>query len=288
VTAPPGPIGDAGPNVKALSESPPRACPLGVCDGSGWILGPEDVARPCECRDRRIAKARTHGIASVIPRKFRSVSFELLANDGLDPTALGRIREYVDNLDENIRGGRGIWLIGDVGTGKTALAMLVSKTALERGHSVAIYSLPGLLARMRKTYSAEAGEDSYLQFFERLASVDLLHMDDLGAEKRTDWVIEQLYSVVNERYESERPIIVTTNIEKEDEEARMTPLAACLDRLERQVGQRTVSRLYEICGEPLPLFGGDMRRPEEKHMRRTYSRGAATASDASLSSDRPG
>ena len=81
--------------------------------------------------------------------------------------------------------------------------MLVSKPAIEAGHSVAIYSLPRLLARIRRTYDADAGELSYLEFFERLTSVDLLHIDDLGAEKRSDWVLEQLYAIVDERYATE-------------------------------------------------------------------------------------
>ena len=97
--------------------------------------------------------------------------------------------------------GQGLWLFGDTGTGKTTLAMLVSKAATETGQSVAIYSLPKLLARIRRTYDDRARSDSYDAFFERLTSVDLLHIDDLGAEKRSDWVLEQLYALVNERYE---------------------------------------------------------------------------------------
>ena len=92
--------------------------------------------------------------------------------------------------------------------------MLVSKHALEAGHSVAIYSLPRLLARIRRTYDAEAGEQGYLEFFERLTSVDLLHIDDLGAEKRTDWVLEQLYAIINERYEAGRAILLTSNLDQ--------------------------------------------------------------------------
>jgi DNA replication protein DnaC len=132
-----------------------------------------------------------------------------------------------------------------VGTGKTTLAMLVSKLAVEAGHTVAIYSLPRLLARIRRTYDAEAGEDSYLAFFGRLTSVDLLHLDDLGVEKRSDWVLEQLYAIVDERYEAQRSMVVTTNLDQ----------AA----LEEQIGPRTVSRLVEICGDPLPLRGEDLR-----------------------------
>ena len=44
-----------------------RTCPLGVCDGTGWILGPEDVARPCDCRERIVARARLRGVHSMIP-----------------------------------------------------------------------------------------------------------------------------------------------------------------------------------------------------------------------------
>jgi DNA replication protein DnaC len=244
VTPPAGPS-EAGRNVQALPGPPGRACPLGVCDGSGWILGPEDVARPCECRERRVARARSRGVASVIPAKYRGVSLDRPPISDLDRTVVGAVAAFVDGLAENLDGGRGLWLMGDVGTGKTSLAMLVSKAALELGRSVAIYSLPRLLARIRRTYDAEAGEQSYLEFLERLTSVDLLHVDDLGAEKRSDWVLEQLYAIVNERYEAERSMVVTTNLDQ----------AA----LEEQIGARTVSRLVEICGDPLPLFGEDLR-----------------------------
>jgi DNA replication protein DnaC len=226
------------------------ACPLGVCDGSGWILGPEDVARPCECRERRIARRRARGVASAIPRKYRTVSFDAppvsdMARDPARAPVFRTVKEFVASIDERLAEGQGLWLMGDVGTGKTTLAMLVSKAAVEAGNTVAIYSLPRLLSRIRRTYDAEAGEQSYLEFFERLTEVDLLHIDDLGAEKRSDWVLEQLYAIVNERYETQRSVVVTTNLSQE--------------KLEQQIGPRTVSRLVEICNDPLPLFGQDMR-----------------------------
>jgi len=221
------------------------ACKLGVCDGSGWIIGPENVARPCECRESLMAKRRARGVSSVIPKRFRDVSFELAENDGIDATVLGVVRGFTEAIEERLDEGRGLWLMGDVGTGKTTLAMIVSKAAAEAERSVAIYSLPRLLARIRRTYDSLPGEDSYLEFFERLTSVDLLHIDDLGAEKRSDWVLEQLYAIVDERYQSQRSVIVTTNLRQ--------------DQLEEQIGPRTVSRLVEICGDPLPLFGEDQR-----------------------------
>jgi DNA replication protein DnaC len=226
-----------------------QACPLGVCDGSGWILGPEDVARPCECREQRLKRGRSKGVASVIPPRFRGVSFDRppvsdMARDLETKGAVAEVQAFVDALDEKIGTGRGLWLFGDTGTGKTTLAMLISKAALESGHSVAIYSLPKLLARIRRTYEGEPGGDSYSQFFDRLTSVDLLHIDDLGAEKRSDWVLEQLYALINERYETQRSMLITTNLAH--------------DELEDQIGIRTVSRLNQICDE-ISLFGSDRR-----------------------------
>jgi DNA replication protein DnaC len=230
-------------------SAPERACPLGACDGSGWILGPEDVARPCECREGRLRKGRGKGVASVIPPRYRGVSFDRpplteMERDMATRAAVTEARRFIEELDDRLDAGRGLWLFGDTGTGKTTLAMLVSKAALEAGRSVAIYSLPKLLARIRRTYESEPGGDSYLSFFERLTSVDLLHIDDLGAEKRSDWVLEQLYALINERYEAQRSVLVTTNLSHE--------------RLEEQIGARTVSRLAQICDE-VPLFGDDRR-----------------------------
>jgi DNA replication protein DnaC len=241
--------------MAAIPRSEPfaqRACPVGACDGSGWILGPEDVARPCECREARLKRGRMRGVASAIPPRYRGVSFDRppvsdMASQIETKDAVKRVGAFIDDLDPNLKAGRGLWLFGDTGTGKTTLAMLVSKAATELGHSVAIYSLPKLLARIRRTYDDEAGSDSYGAFFERLTSVDLLHIDDFGAEKRSDWVLEQLYALVNERYEDERSILLTTNL--------------AVDKLEDQIGARTVSRLTETC-EQIPLFGTD-RRPEK-------------------------
>ena len=191
------------------------------------------------------AQARAKGVASVIPAKYRGVSFDRPPVTTMDPTTLREVRRFCDEICDNLAAGRGLWLTGDVGTGKTTLAMLISKMALETGHSVAIYSLPKLLARVRRTYDGAPGEQSYLELFSRLTSVDLLHMDDLGAEKTSDWVLEQLYALINERYEQHRSLVVTTNLDETE--------------LEDQIGERTVSRLVEICGDPVRMFGDDRR-----------------------------
>lgn len=227
-------------------DSGAKPCVFGECDGSGWILSDDNQARSCRCRDRRIRRSRMHGVASVIPPRYRGVSFDRPPITDMDRTAVRAVRRYIDDLELNLAGGRSVWLMGDVGTGKTTLAMLIARSALEAGHSVAIYSLPKLLARIRRTYQAEAGEDDYLGFFERLTSVDLLHLDDLGAQRDTDWVTEQLYAIINQRYEDGRAVTITSNV--------------LPDEAAGQIGDRTVSRLTEMCGDfQLHISGIDHR-----------------------------
>jgi len=248
-------VAAATPRSEPFAEA---ACPLGVCDGSGWILGPEDVARPCECREQRLKRGRSRGIASVIPPRYRGVSFDRppvsdMARDMASRVAVSATRTFVDGMEENLDEGRGLWLMGNTGTGKTTLGMLIAKAAADAGHSVGVYFTPKLLTRIRQTYQAADGEDSYPAFFERLASVDLLYIDDLGSERHTDWVVEQLYALVNERYERKRSMLVTSNAEADEDVDKGQR------RLKEQIGPRTVSRLIEICGDPLPLFGADNR-----------------------------
>jgi DNA replication protein DnaC len=218
-------------------------CPK--CGGDGFLLADSGDAVACECRAARVRRARSMGSSSAIPRKYRGVSFDRAPVTTLSPDVVRPVRTFVRDLDQNLGAGRGLWFMGDVGTGKTTLAMLISKAAIDKGCTVAIYSVPHLLAEIRDTYDRDPGERSYMDFFNRLVAVDLLHLEDLGTEKRTDWVLEQLYSLINERYEQQRSIMVTTNLGVKD--------------LEDQIGARTVSRIVEMCGDPLPLYGEDRR-----------------------------
>jgi DNA replication protein DnaC len=223
-------------------------CPFGLCDGSGFVVEEStNTASDCRCRARRIAQARAARLEARIPRRYASMTFEQLEGDMLAafPEQLRVVRRYAAHISENLQQGRSIWIWGDVGTGKTALAMLVSKAALEAGHTVAIYSLPRLLNLIRESIEHE---DGVVGFLDRLSSVDLLHLDDVGAENKTDWALEQLYSIVNSRYEDGRSIVMTTNLDPSE--------------LGEQIGVRTVSRLVEMCPNPnqLPLHGHDRRQ----------------------------
>ena len=236
--------GNAGPAGKSPTAD---RCPLGRCDGSGWVDDEQARGvRECACRGQLIAGHRARSLSAVIPRKYRGVSFDRPPVTEMPAPQVDKVRRYIRKLDEHLAAGQGLWFFGEVGTGKTTLAMLVSREALDRGDTVAIYSLPRLLAEIRSTFDDET-PGAYTDFLARLAQVDLLHIDDLGAEKTSPWVLEQLYAIVNDRYEAERSVVITTNLNRE--------------KLIEQIGERTVSRLEEMC-ELIPLFGSDNRRYE--------------------------
>jgi DNA replication protein DnaC len=272
-------------------------CPLGVCEGNGWILQEDGTATPCACREQRIGRAMSRGMGTGIPKMFRGVSFDRKPICDMDPWILTPVRRFTEGIGQNVEDGRGLWFYGDVGTGKTSLAMLVAGRALDEGWSVAVYSVPRLLTELRASYDDDSRE-SFFSLFKRLTSVDLLVLDDLGSERQTEWVLEQLYSIVNERWQDKRSVIVTSNIpkvetpvgalrkqiaelEKRRDQGSLREIAEVVGRLENvvrqlsaldskpdgdpfetirgQVGSRTVSRLSEMC-EPLPIMGTDLRR----------------------------
>ena len=219
-------------------------CPFGVCDGTGFQYDEEtNTAFDCRCRPQRVSQAKARSLSAVIPRRYRDVAFDRPPVTDMEPMrVIEEVRAFANRIDDHLDAGRGLWFMGPPGTGKTTLAMLVSKAALKTGRSVAIYSLPRLLNEIRDTHRSER---SHVALLDRLTEVDLLHIDDVGAERTTDWVLEELYSIVNGRYEDQRSIVITTNITERDELcAQLTP--------------RTVSRLTEMCDE-LPLHGHDHR-----------------------------
>jgi DNA replication protein DnaC len=218
-------------------------CQFGVCDGSGFVFDEEsNTAFDCRCRAGRIVMAKARSLSAVIPRRYRDVAFDRWPVTEIDSPIVSATRDFTRRIDSHLDAGRGLWFMGQVGTGKTTLAMLVSKAALDAGRSVAIYSLPRLLNEIRDTHRAER---SHVGLLDRLTAVDLLHVDDVGAERTTDWVLEELYSIVNARYEDERSMVITTNIQDRE--------ALC-----EQISERTVSRLTEMCDQ-LPLAGDDKR-----------------------------
>src|SRR5579884_4190667 len=127
-------------------RTPDGSCPFGLCDGSGFVLDAgSNTAYDCRCRPQRVALAKARTLSAVIPRRYRDVAFDRPPVTDIESQVVAATRRLVDGIDQKLDAGRGLWFMGPVGTGKTTLAMLVSKAALRAGRSVAIYSLPRLL-----------------------------------------------------------------------------------------------------------------------------------------------
>ena len=101
-------------------------CRYGQCDGSGWIEVEEtNGAHECSCRRERVAAARAARLATSIPRRYLDVDFERWPITNLDQKIVRVVRKYCRRLDEeHRRTGAGLYFFGEIGSGKTSLAMV--------------------------------------------------------------------------------------------------------------------------------------------------------------------
>lgn len=203
--------GSALSGTAAVSEP---VCPL--CNGFGWVSDRsrfggscyEAVAVPCACKSAEIAaqKAKRFAKWSMLddPR-FGSWTFGTLPEHVHQRAALVRARWYLYHPSGMLT------LIGEPGSGKTAIAAALGRELRSRMREVIMRPVPELLDRLRAGLQESADED-FDQLFERLCTVEVLILDDLGAEGSTQWVEEKLLTLVNHRYNSQLLTVVTSNI----------------------------------------------------------------------------
>ena len=207
--------------LRRVEPRSPSRCPFGVCDGSTWMLDEEtNEARPCRCRDQRVRQAASGGVGTGIGRRFLEVSFDrepivFARLDGAAPGARVRPRDRREPRE----GPR--TLVRRPGRHRQDLARDPRRQGGQGRGAVPARSTRcrACWPRSSVTFDRDAS-DTYLELFRRLCTVDVLVLDDLGAEKQTEWVLEQLYSIVNERWQDRRSIVVTTNIPDADPRGR--------------------------------------------------------------------
>jgi DNA replication protein DnaC len=241
------------------SDDPPR-CPLDVCDGSGFEVDEQtNTARDCACRPQLVANARARHLRDRVPRKYMNLSWDrhpltTLARDPLNADSVRKVKRYCADIQRNLAEGKGLWLMGHTGTGKTTLGYTIAATAARGRHSVLSFNAVALLNRLRDTIDADSRERRS-DVIRTLAEVELLHIEDLRVVRPTEWVLEQLYLIVNARYEEQRAIVFTSDVDSDAD----GPLAYDARELADHVGMRTFSRLIEICGDPTVIAGKDNR-----------------------------
>lgn len=151
---------------------------------------------------------------------------------------------------EALESGRNVYICGDVGTGKTLFACGIARAYLQRhGSGVDFVSSVNLLSQIRSTYGNAATESSVLTPY---AKARVLVLDDLGKEVPSEWALERLFALIDERYSNLRPTVVTTNFSPSELIARLG------SKGDEANAKAIVSRLVEGAVK-LRLSGADRR-----------------------------
>jgi DNA replication protein DnaC len=196
-------------------------------------------------RDARVAVLRERSGLSKRMKGYALDNFDPQVSRSTEK-ALAKVMDYVINWKENREAGRGIYFCGDVGTGKTHLAVAVMNELIKRKRVPSLFvTVPELLDNLRGTYN-DPGRNID-EWMDAVKNADFLVLDDLGSERPTEWVRERLFVVINHRYREQLPTLFTSNVGPKD-------LAA-------QLGERTASRIIAMC-DWISLEGEDYREAE--------------------------
>lgn len=181
--------------------------------------------------ERKARIARLFDLAELGPR-FAECTFESwIARPGSE-RCLEAAKNFAEHFDRHQVSGEGLLMFGNPGNGKSHLAAAIVNAVIPRGKACVFRSVPALLKKLQETYRADA-RVSESEILAVLQDADLVVLDDLGAEKMTEWAESMLYYIVDQRYRWRKPLIVTTNCD--------------LEELEERIGTRTFDRLLEMC-----------------------------------------
>jgi DNA replication protein DnaC len=224
------------------------ACPL--CDDTGWKAVEEGGVRRvvrCDCWRERVGRERLAD--AKVPTRYRHCTLDtfLTYNESLE-TAIAKTRRLIQAfpvLD------RGLFFEGPPGVGKTHLAVAALKQIIEAAAIRGLfYDTRDLLRLIRSTYDPSI-RTTELQILRPVMTADLLVLDDLGAEKTSEWVEETMNLIVNTRYSERRLTLFTSNYQDIPDDTEPNSLLS-------RIGFRMRSRLHEMC-EFVTMDGADYR-----------------------------
>jgi DNA replication protein DnaC len=243
-------------------------CP--ICGDSGLRLSigrdGERYAEPCECRLRLQATRLLKRAA--IPKRYEHCTLDTFepgfgqADQSL-AGAYMMARHFVDGYPVTTE-GRGLLLTGSVGVGKTHLAVgIVQALILEKGVRAFFCDYRELLKRIQESYNPQVASTE-LQILAPVFEAEVLILDELGAQKPTDWVWDTVALILNTRYNDKRTTLITTNYP--NAAAVLARDAGKVNREETlgdRIGERMRSRLAEMCVE-VEMRGSDLRQSVKK------------------------
>lgn len=196
----------------------------------------DEERRKAEDRHRRLEGMRRAGFPDAEMRKWT-----FAADDGGSGKAMQVVHRYVDNFATMMESGKGLLLYGNVGSGKSYMAACIANALIDQGTPALMTNFSRIVNQLQETF------DGRQRYLDRLNEFDLLVIDDLAAERDTDYMWEQVMNVVDSRYRAGLPLVVTTNLRLED-------LTDPSD-IRRE---RVYSRLVEMC-IPVKVSGQDRR-----------------------------
>ena len=210
------------------------------------------LPHPCRCEQERIDReaveqeARRHrqAVADLKRRGFTDPAMRgwTFANDNGKCPQMKHARFYVEHWDTMQEENIGYLLWGGVGTGKSYFAGCIANALMEQEVAVRMTNFALILNDL--TASIE-GRNEYIV---RLCRAPLLILDDFGMERGTEYGLEQVYNVIDSRYRSRRPLIVTTNLSLQN-----------LQHPQDTAHARIYDRLLEMCA-PIRFSGENFRK----------------------------
>ena len=198
------------------------------CKCQQEIYDQEEARRKLSERQAEIKRMKASGLQD---KSLYDYTFE--KDTGINPE-MHLAHKYVENWDDMKARSSGLLLWGDVGTGKSFFAGCIANALLEKGVPVLMTNF----SRILNTLSGMHFEDRN-QFIDSLNRYSLLIIDDLGIERNSEFALEQVFNVIDSRYRSKKPLIVTTNL-------TLTELNNAPDVAHRRIYDRILERCAPI------------------------------------------
>ncbi len=201
------------------------------CGGAGYLRSDVQPGHPrfgkleiCTCRNRDLAgQARERLFTLSHLNELKDLTFERFKPRGrkglgdLQATSLEKAFNQARVYAGLLKG----WLLleGAYGCGKTHLAAAIANFAVSMGVPTLFLTVPDLLDMLRFSYKAE--DTTFEERFNEIRNAKLLILDDFGTQNATDWAQEKLFQIINYRYINKLPMVVTTNLNLSQIEARI-------------------------------------------------------------------